>query len=1373
MRISQSHGLQQSASVNAGVDTHAARGVLLYENLVHGKREVRREVMGQLYEKLKAAIGYKDSWNILNAGIGGGWFTTILLEHILRDDTAGPSEVKLVGIDTSRSMLRHLLRSISDIDDGAVNINPEEATQAFKESEGDGKSPSKEIDFAVTEPGRACKISVELVNRNFLEYELDRESLKFDVCLIFFLFHHLGEAWREGVSRVTDLVREDDGVVVLSEMGGDHACWSSSFEDVYDIPHLLANKQRNKYLKFVKECLTLLREEYGAERPSKDVSAADVEPVVEILQEAGFRHDGRRPAISEKYDRYIKAETWLQAGGLREGFQRSFSVFPALSESRKRELEDQLQAIAQGLDFAPNSQVTVKDRLNLHVLQRKTAMTDSIEFFSQLRDPARDADQRFDHWEEDLGKLIKHDVVSSPEVLFLLHWDLVEENSYREVPVFLKEEGNQFRRLQLYYWLTGKFTDDFRMTNFLFRRLPVNAKLITRADPGARLSAELSGARTITLNIPIHRDGNGLIDSSFVSDFMELDKETCMEVEKRRKDDGFYLPSFDRANNAKIQKAIEDLNRGLPEKITGASGIFNLSGEAYENLKGDLESVFENLSSNSRYPNWHEGVQLPEYNAFIKVSALNALVIAESDDIEETRHYPSTDSLEPVEVEPSSYRELATGGVIVHCSEDTEVDDEQLRVLLNLRNRASSIEQHKRRATIKEREQARRSAVSTVMARNMSHNFGSHVLARLTSSADLRTHSEGDQDDALKPVALLNSYLRTRMDFLADVATGAPAVTMSKRLYRDTCAYFDNDEGIDSQEVLLDKISGTNLGGGSITLEVRSGDEKISRGNLEEDPLVAFPSDMLGAHAFYLILENIIRNCAKHGDLGQDDNLAITVEVEEDADNEEYFCVRIFDNIEKEGIESIANDLNDGISDSILTDGELRQGYWGVLEMKIAAAYLRQIDPAQIDDDHAPPLLQAFAREGNQGLGYKLYLKRHRLALVLDFDENQPLESRGSDDLKKKGVEVEEGEARLDDEASIEEHDFLVLVRPTADDLECVAKNAEALPQRILICDSQPNSSIYGEDCFAQVEQSELESKLKSGNAAEISCWLWERWTESVFNDQPYPTLKKGSQDHQFTICEGGGTGTFLFDLHGEFDASTHQKGDSDASARQEADYYEPYGSRTPTGNILANTLDWGSFQERQLCAQLRTSSEFEVAVVDERVQEAAMNQSDDHIDENVDRVLEMMGVYVPPAPSEENESNPGESVSGNEAIDLNKKTFDEETCDRIEGWIDEKLKSGVRCLVIHLGIIERIYGTKEDEIKNWIKKVENKHDLKRDCRRSIVVTSGRGTPSNLPDETRFLNYSLVARYLFEKRSKYHIWKLLSSARRNSNKKDQ
>jgi len=616
----------------------------------------------------------------------------------------------------------------------------------------------------------------------------------------------------------------------------------------------------------------------------------------------------------------------------------------------------------------------------------------------------------------------------------------------------------------------------------------------------------------------MHRDGNEVIDSSFVSDFMELDKDICVGLEKREKDEGVYLPNFDRANNSKIQKAAEKIGSRIPRKIAGASAVFKHGDPAYANLRKDLEDVFEELSSNSKHPNWHKGVGSAEYNAFIEVSALNALVIAESDDIEETRHYPSTDSLESVEGEPSSYWELATGGVIVHCSEDTEVDDEKLRVLLNLRNRASSIEQHKRRATIKEREQARRSAVSTVMSRNMSHNVGSHVLANLSNSDDLEESLGRSSGSWGGPVAEFNDYLRTRMDFIADVSTSSPAASTPIALYQDVFYPFAHkEEGKKSssrragQHLLLEHISGIeDLGVENLNLRANVDGEDATEDDAKDVPFSS-PNGLLGAHALYVIVENIIRNSAKHAyDSSEQDGFDLTIDVNEAERYPGLAEVSVYDSLGnggktlKDGT-PLPESLNDLIEEDIIEDdGSLNYDGWGVREMKICAAYLRGIAPQNLDKGFDPSLLEAraFARftppvveneasdencwaskarhfaqseehtlspfpdygpsftdelsnAGKKDLGYTFYLQRPKEVFILD--PSGALDATvEEEELTRAGI------MHATDEKNVEaafnegvEHHILVVVDAGEDLRKRVEeKHANALPIRVLWCDS-------------------------------------------------------------------------------------------------------------------------------------------------------------------------------------------------------------------------------------------------------------------------------------------------------------------------------
>ena len=115
---------------------------------------------------------------------------------------------------------------------------------------------------------------------------------------------------------------------------------------------------------------------------------------------------------------------------------------------------------------------------------------------------------------------------------------------------------------------------------------------------------------------------------------------------------------------------------------------------------------------------------------------------------------------------------------------------------------------------------ATRAAISQVMARNMSHNHGSHVLAKLTTSAALsdeiilkRTKyspicrfarkDKGDTKEELLAQFLL--YQKQRMDFLADIATNTPTLENTKFLLKDILA------GLDRNKILLEHISGTDL----------------------------------------------------------------------------------------------------------------------------------------------------------------------------------------------------------------------------------------------------------------------------------------------------------------------------------------------------------------------------------------------------------------------------------------------------------------------------------------------------------------------------------------------------------------------------------
>lgn len=270
--------------------------------------------------------------------------------------------------------------------------------------------------------------------------------------------------------------------------------------------------------------------------------------------------------------------------------------------------------------------------------------------------------------------------------------------------------------------------------------------------------------------------------------------------------------------------------------------------------------------------------------------------------------------------------------------------------------------------------EAMKSAVSTIMARNMSHNVGSHILDSLS------TESISVSEDRV-----LFKYIQQRMDYIAQISTEIPEWTSS--------AWFVSNimRGFYKQKHLLDYIAKSEGLSGYywgeeekdnkiiIKLETKDNDrgewitiipKEDSVSNMKDIQL-AIPGGVIGYHAFYTILENIIRNSAKHDwSKEKQGNLEITIQIE-DSPDEDYVLFRIFDNVtnvykdsEADGNslveqlkdvlrEDFCNDkqkmplhqkINCYLVDSLIDEGSgnLKRENWGIAEMEISAGYLNQ-----------------------------------------------------------------------------------------------------------------------------------------------------------------------------------------------------------------------------------------------------------------------------------------------------------------------------------------------------------------------------------------------------------------------------------------------
>jgi hypothetical protein len=285
------------------------------------------------------------------------------------------------------------------------------------------------------------------------------------------------------------------------------------------------------------------------------------------------------------------------------------------------------------------------------------------------------------------------------------------------------------------------------------------------------------------------------------------------------------------------------------------------------------------------------------------------------------------------------------------------------------------------------------------MGRNMSHNIGSHVLARYSGRvrSDL-VQAPVEQSGPLDHREDFLRYLQRRMDFIAEVATSERSLwsqplglrSVLERLDFDRQVKLLNDGGRRThQPILLSYVAGKDGPTGPVRATVEIDTPTPTEWHFN------CPGGEVGAHALYVILENIIRNSARHNSGSLPDRIALKIKVTEacfqhaDDGNDEYWRVTVVDERSMRPTDSTDEDLVARInrllqSTPVLTpDGALDPHYWGVREMQICAAYLRGVPLSDLEGrPRRPPLVTAAWTEGGR-LSYELHVQRARLAVFV------------------------------------------------------------------------------------------------------------------------------------------------------------------------------------------------------------------------------------------------------------------------------------------------------------------------------------------------------------------------------------------------------
>jgi len=301
-----------------------------------------------------------------------------------------------------------------------------------------------------------------------------------------------------------------------------------------------------------------------------------------------------------------------------------------------------------------------------------------------------------------------------------------------------------------------------------------------------------------------------------------------------------------------------------------------------------------------------------------------------------------------------------------------------------------------------------KAAVAAIMARNMSHNIGSHALWHIIDAikTDVSVFSGKRQEEFL-------SYIRERMGFIALMGTGKATWAIDYKLN-------DVVETFNTQYALHENIVRTEID----DLPCRKGEDPWDkwgfRVKCDDDRKAEIPHGLFGCHAFFNILENIIRNTYKH-DLraikrlkkASGKNPEFTVTIKESVKNREYFEVTITDNLQassKKRVEKLNLALKENLIDNL---GNLNNHFLGMKEMRANASFLRMLAPGAANADITPAILTIGERKG--GLAHTLYLGKPKELLLVCSTELFRAKSLG----KFKSKLFQEGVLLLSEEALV------------------------------------------------------------------------------------------------------------------------------------------------------------------------------------------------------------------------------------------------------------------------------------------------------------------------------------------------------------------
>lgn len=637
-------------------------------------------------------------------------------------------------------------------------------------------------------------------------------------------------------------------------------------------------------------------------------------------------------------------------------------------------------------------------------------------------------------------------------------------------------------------------------------------------------------------------------------------------------------------------------------------------------------------------------------------------------------------------------------------------------------------------SSIETRRVGTRAAIAAIMGRNMSHNIGSHVLSYLS-----------DQSEKLNTG--FYRYIQGRMDFIAEISTTRPTWTVKMRFLEDVLKPFIYSDIINKSSELLNNIGRSAyletesgrlcLDANKIAILVSINNHQIryrhrqNRGVFEKWPEnstdvdVEIPHGIIGCHALYSILENFIRNGIKHNPekianiLSFDkERYELNISLREDMG---MFTLQLFDNVSDgdnvftiNKIEAYLSGDKKGLIDD---SGALkRDGGWGIKEMQISAAWLRNIPPENVQfETQNPPLLNIISTAADR-LCFELRLLKSADVLIIDKRI-----------FPDEGIDFIRTEKELRDLYYGGGLRYKFIISNDADISDFIRKKRSIFPERIFIV-SDDNK----DDGFVRITEKEYRDMLRKPQG--IVGFLYKKWLYSLLDGKPLPRIcvLGDSLNPENIKLLPSGPDKIIFE-HGAEKIS------------QDCLYWEPFstssGVNTLSGKIkiLKDNNIKGNIKENILYELIETAI-MSIVIIDERIYSCLDNDSrlfPTSITVKLHKLLAMWNVEVINLRRDEGST-----------IIVNRKN--EQGEESILSWNEYVKDNTITFLSIHQTIIDAIG-------KEFFDCIKTSKNIRR-----TIIHSGRGNVDIMTGH-KFVEFSNIKAFVVDQPDKHRLTELFTS----------